>query len=49
MCNETIFQQGQANKKAEPAVSSSFGNSAIFLQKTRRFPPSSHEGFGFVG
>jgi len=33
MLNNTIFQQGQANKKAEPVVSSSFGSSAIFNSK----------------
>jgi len=27
----------------------SFGSSAIFPRKTRRFPPPSHGGFGFIG
>jgi hypothetical protein len=36
------------NKNAEHTVGSSFGSSAIFL-KTRRFPPPSHGGFGFIG
>jgi hypothetical protein len=35
-------------KKAELTVGSSFGSSAIFF-KTRRFPPPSHGGFGFIG
>jgi len=26
-----------------------FSSPAIFLAKTRSFPPSPHEGFGFVG
>jgi len=34
---------------AELAKGSSFGSSAILIDKTRRFPPASHEGFGFVG
>jgi hypothetical protein len=38
------------NKKAELTKGSSFGSSAILLLfKTRRFPPPSHEGFGFIG
>jgi hypothetical protein len=37
------------NKKAGHTVDKTFGSSAISLQKTRRFPPPSHEGFGIVG
>jgi hypothetical protein len=33
---------------AEHTKGSSFGSSAIFNFKTRRFPSPSHEGFGFI-
>jgi hypothetical protein len=39
----------QSNKKTELTKGLSFGSPAILSIKTRRFPPSSHEGFGFVG
>jgi hypothetical protein len=37
------------NKKAELPGRSSFGSSAIFPAKIRRFPPPSRGGFGFIG
>jgi hypothetical protein len=39
----------RSNKKAELIKGFSFGSSAILLLKTRRFPPPSREGLGFIG
>jgi len=46
--NKNILSES-ANKKAELPEEPSFGSSAIFPQKTRRFPPPPHEGFGLIG
>jgi hypothetical protein len=39
----------QKTKRPNFTKGLSFGSSAIFLQKTRRFPSPSYGGFGFIG
>jgi len=43
------FSSNCLKQKSRPTKDSSFGSSAIFPLKTRRFPLPSYGGFGFIG